>query len=258
MDGRAYEVWKKIKNKMDVLNNPKYLYLVKKQPFYYKIFKFLFYYYSKVVFTIYTPLTIQGQENIPDDSFIACSNHNSHLDVALLSVSTGKNYNQIAMLAAKDYFFDSWLKRTSINMVMNLIPVDRKIDGVRKFSIKDTLTLVKAFMDYEKRSLIMFPEGTRGKPRKVLPFHMGTAKFSIYLNKPILPAVIYGSHLVWPRGKLFFGWPRKIKVLILKPIYPTSFIKEKNPSEEAVQKATKEMTEFLENQIKEKIKLLYG
>ena len=258
MDRCTYEVWKKVKKNMDVIDNPKYSYLVKKQPFYYRIFKTLFYYYSKVVFTIYTPLTIKGQENIPDDSFIACSNHNSHLDVALLSVSTRKNYNQIAMLAAKDYFFDSWLKRISINMVMNLIPVDRKINGVRKFSIRDTLALVRAFMDYDKRSLIMFPEGTRGKPGKILPFHMGTAKFSVYLNKPILPAVIYGSHLVWPRGKLFFSWPRKIKVSILKPIYPASFIKEKNPTDEVVQKAIKEITEFLENQIKENTKLLYG
>jgi len=242
---------------MDVLNNPKYSYLIKKQPFYYKIFKTLFYYYSKTVFTIYTPVTVQGQENIPDDSFIACSNHNSHLDVALLSVSTRKNYNEIAMLAAKDYFFDSWIKRTSINMVMNLIPIDRKVNGIRKFSIQNTLSLCKAFMDFKKRNLIMFPEGTRGKPGELLPFHLGTAKFSIHLNKPILPAVIYGSHLVWPRGKIFFSWPRKIKVVILKPIYPDKFLKEKTPSKEAIKKATKKMTEYLENQIKEKTKLLY-
>ena len=243
---------------MDVLNNPKYSYLIKKQPFYYKIFKTLFYYYSKTVFKIYTPDTVEGQENIPGDSFIACSNHNSHLDVALLSVSTKKNYNQVAMLAAKDYFFDSWIRRLSINMVMNLIPIDRKVNGVRNFSIENTLSLCKAFMDFEKRNLIMFPEGTRGEPGKLLPFHLGTAKFSIHLNKPILPAVIYGSHLVWPRGKVFFSWPKKIKVVILKPIYPSSFLKEKNPSEDSIQKATKEMTEFLENQIKEKVKLLYG
>ena len=242
---------------MDVLNDPKYLYLIKKQPFYYRIFKTLFYYYSKAVFTIYTPVTVQGQENIPDDSFIACSNHNSHLDVALLSVSTQKNYNQIAMLAAKDYFFDSWFRRVSINMVMNLIPVDRKIDGARKFSIESTLALVKAFMDYEKRNLIMYPEGTRGKPGEMLPFHLGTARFSIHLNKPILPAVIYGSHLVWPRGNFFFNRPRRIKVSILKPIYPSMFLKEQNPSEETLQKAVKEMTEYLENQIKEKVKLMY-
>ena len=243
---------------MDVLNNPKYSYLIKKQPFYYKIFKTLFFYYSKIVFKIYTPVTVQGQENIPDDSFIACSNHNSHLDVALLSVSTRKNYNQMAMLAAKDYFFDSWIRRTSINMVMNLIPIDRKINGIRNFSIENTLSLCKAFMNFEKRNLIMFPEGTRGNPGELLPFHLGTAKFSIHLNKPILPAVIFGSHLVWPRGKVFFSWPKRIKVVILEPIYPSSFLKEKNPDQDSIQKATKEMTEFLENQIKEKIKLLYG
>tara|TARA_B100001093_G_C26810251_1_gene1007274 strand:- start:1028 stop:1759 length:732 start_codon:yes stop_codon:yes gene_type:complete len=243
---------------MDVLNNPKFSYLIKKQPFYYKIFKTLFYYYSKTVFTIYTPVTVQGQENIPDDSFIACSNHNSHLDVALLSVSTRKTYNQMAMLAAKDYFFDSWIRRISINMVMNLIPIDRKVNGVRKFSIENTLSLCRAFMNFEKRNLIMFPEGTRGKPGEVLPFHLGTARFSIHLNKPILPAVIYGSHLVWPRGKIFFGWPKKIKVIILKPIYPDRFLKEKNPNKEDIQKATKKMTEYLENQIKEKTKFLYG
>ena len=243
---------------MDVLNNPKFSYLIKKQPFYYKIFKTLFYYYSKTVFTIYTPVTVQGQENIPNDSFIACSNHNSHLDVALLSVSTRKTYNQMAMLAAKDYFFDSWVRRTLINMVMNLIPIDRKVNGVRKFSIENTLSLCKAFMNFEKRNLIMFPEGTRGKPGEILPFHLGAAKFSIHLNKPILPTVIYGSHLVWPRGKIFFGWPKKIKVVILKPIYPDRFLKEKNPSKKNIEKATKEMTEYLENQIKEKTKLLYG
>ena len=44
---------------------------------------------------------------------------------------------------------------------------------------------------------------------------------------------------------------------ILKPIYPSMFLKEQNPSEETLQKAVKEMTEYLENQIKEKVKLMY-
>jgi len=243
---------------MDVLNNPKYSYLIKKQPFYYKIFKTLFYYYSKVVFSLYTPVAVHGRENIPDGSFIICSNHNSHLDVALLSVATKKSYNQIAMLAAKDYFFDSWARRISINMVMNLVPIDRKVDGVRKFSIQNTLSLSRAFMDFDKRNLIMFPEGTRGKPGVLLPFHLGAARFAVNLNKPILPAVIYGSHKVWPRGKIFFSWPRKIKVFILKPIYPNTFIKKDSPSNNDIKSAIKDMTHFLENQIKEKTKLLYG
>ena len=243
---------------MDVLNDPKYFYLIKKQPFYYKIFKTFFYYYSKFVFTFYTPVTISGKKNIPNCSFIFSSNHNSHLDVALLSVSSQKDYNHFAMLAAKDYFFDSWLRRTSINMVMNLIPIDRKVDGIRNFSIEDTLKLCKAFMDFDQRNLIMFPEGTRGEPGVMRPFHLGAAKFAIHLKKPIVPAVIYGSHRVWPRGKMFFSWPRKIKVFILEPIYPDRFLKKDTPEKEDVDDAIKRMTDFLENQIKEKTKLLYG
>ena len=243
---------------MDVLSDPKYSYLIKKQPFYYKIFKTLFYYYSKIVFTIYTPVKVYGEKNIPNGSFIACSNHNSHLDVALISVATRKNYNKMAMLAAKDYFFDSWIRRASINMVMNLIPIDRKVGGVRKFPIKNTLALCNAFMEFNNRNLIMFPEGTRGEPGVLLSFHLGAARFSIDLNKPILPLVIYGSHKVWPRGKTLFGWPRKIEVFILKPVYPRDFLPTNNGDENATKTSIKKMTEFLENQIKEKTKLLYG
>ena len=143
-------------------------------------------------------------------------------------------------------------------MVMNLVPIDRKVDGIRKFPIKKTLTLCKAFMEFNNRNLIMFPEGTRGKPGVLLPFHLGAARFSIDLKTPILPLVIYGSHKVWPRGKTFFGWPRKIKVLILKPIYPHKFLKSDKADENETKRAIKKMTEFLENQIKEKTKLLYG
>ena len=50
----------------------------------------------------------------------------------------------------------------------------------------------------------------------------------------------------------------RIKVFILKPIYPDQFIKNKNPNENELKDSIKKMTEFLENQIKEKTKLLYG
>ena len=112
---------------------------------------------------------------------------------------------------------------------MNLVPVERKSSKIRKLSIDDTISLCRSFMDYGQRSLIMFPEGTRGEPGKILPFKKGAATFSIKLDKPILPAVIYGSHKIWPRGKIFFGLPTKIHVYILDPIYPSSFLERATP-----------------------------
>ena len=242
---------------MDVLQNPKYSYLAGKQAFYFKIFKVLFYYYSRIVFTLYAPLKVFGRENLPDKSFIFCSNHNSHMDVAVLAASAKKNFNHFGMLAARDYWFDSWIKRTLVNTVMNLVPVDRKSSKIRKLSIDDTIRRCRSFMDYGQRSLIMFPEGTRGEPGKILPFKKGAATFSIKLDKPILPAVIYGSHKIWPRGKIFFGLPTKIHVYILDPIYPSSFLERANPSEEEVGEAIEKITLQLEKQIKEKASLLY-
>ena len=54
----------------NVLENPKYSYLVKKQPVFFRIWKKLFYLYSKFIFLWYTPLKVYGRENIPDTSFI--------------------------------------------------------------------------------------------------------------------------------------------------------------------------------------------
>ncbi|MBT3229639.1 MAG: 1-acyl-sn-glycerol-3-phosphate acyltransferase [Candidatus Marinimicrobia bacterium] len=241
---------------MDVLNNPKYTYLLGKQRFYYKIWKTLFYYYSKMVFTFYTPLKVYGRENIPDSSFIFCSNHNSHMDVALLSAAAQKSFNHFGMMAAKDYWFDNWTRRTLINTVMNLIPIDRKINGVTQFPIKDTIKLCQAFMSYQQRSLIFFPEGTRGTPGKILPFKKGAARFSMNLGVPILPAVIFGSHKAWPRGK-FLMRPTAIEVYILEPIYPETFLGNDIPSEDDLSNASKKMISELEQAITKKAMELY-
>ena len=242
---------------MDVLQNPKYAYLLGKQPFLYKIFKTLFYFYSKLVFSTYAPTSVVGRENVPDSSFILCSNHNSHMDVALLAVATKKNFNDFGMLAARDYWFESWVKRVSVNTVMNLIPVDRASNKDKELSIKDSEALCNAFMKYEQRNLILFPEGTRGNPGELLPFKKGAARFALNLNKPILPAVIYGSHKIWPRGKVFFGLPTRIKVFILEPIYPASFLSGHNPTEKEIDLAISNMTKTLEKKIKDKVLTLY-
>ena len=243
---------------MDVLQNPKYQYLLGKQPFFFKIFKTLFYLYSKIVFSTYAPLRVFGRENIPNSSFIFCSNHNSHMDVALLAVAAKKDFNPFGMLAARDYWFDSSLKRVAINTIMNLIPVDRRSSEEKKLSIKESEFLCSAFMDYGQRNLILFPEGTRGEPGKMLPFKKGAATFSLNLDKPILPAVIHGSHKIWPRGKVFFGLPTKINVYILEPIYPRSFLKSMNSSDDEINEAIQKITLTLEQNIKEKVLTLYG
>ena len=70
---------------MNVLDNPKYSHLLKRQPFYHRIGKTLLYNWAKFIFMWYTPLKVSGKENIPDESFIFCSNHSNQTSLAMAS-----------------------------------------------------------------------------------------------------------------------------------------------------------------------------
>lgn len=211
------------------LDDPKYAYLVKRQPIFYWIWKTLFYYYCKFVFLWYTPVTVRGREKLPDSSAVFCSNHNSHMDVALLSTAAGKSFNHFGMLAAKDYWFDNALKRVSVNFIMNLIPIARRsAQNKDNFPFENTIALCKAFMNLGKRNLVIFPEGSRGEPNVIRPFRKGAAVFSTELNVPIVPVFINGAGNCWPKGKIFMR-PTKIQIDILDPLIPSQFKHEANP-----------------------------
>ena len=227
---------------MSILENPKYSYLIGKQSIFFRFWKKIFYYYCNTVFSLYTPVKISGRENLPSESAIFCSNHNSHMDVALISSAAGKSFTHFGMLAAIDYWFDSRIKKILTNFVMNLIPIARKSsakDG--SISFQDTIALCRRFMDYGNRNIVIFPEGSRGEPDKIKPFRNGAARFSLALNKPIVPIFIYGSFRAWPRGKVFMR-PCRITINILEPIYPNDYISE----DKADDLIAKEITSHLE------------
>ena len=52
------------------------------------------------------------------------------------------------------------------------------------------------------RSVAIFPEGTRTRDGKLLPFKKGVAIFAINTNTPVVPVAISGSYS-WSQKKLF-------------------------------------------------------
>ena len=238
---------------MNILDNPKYSHLLKRQPFYHRIGKTLLYNWARFIFSWYTPLKVYGTENIPSESFIFSSNHNAHLDVISLSLAAKKNFNDIGMLAAKDYWFDNSFRRNIMKPVMNLIPIGRRSSEGRDISFDDTLELSKGFMNVNKRCIIIFPEGTRGEPDVLIRFKKGPARLAIGTGEKILPAVITGTGLLWPKGKIIFK-PGKINVYILPPLDPNSFLIRDNKNNIDLFKSAEAMTNALETRIKEKIK----
>ena len=227
---------------MSILDNPKYFYLIEKQSIFFRVWKKLFYWYCNTVFTLYTPVKINGRENLPAGSAIFCSNHNSHMDVALISSAVGRSFNHFGMLAAIDYWFENKVKKFLTNLVMNLIPIARRTNSKKStITFNDTITLCKNFMQNGSRNIVIFPEGSRGEPDAMKPFRNGAARFALALNKPIVPIYIKGSSRAWPKGKIFMR-PAKIMINILEPIYPSDYISKDNPND----LNTKDMTNHLE------------
>jgi long-chain acyl-CoA synthetase len=138
------------------------------------------------------------------------ANHASHLDMGLVKVALGEHGDKLAALAARDYFFDTPVKRAYFENFTNLIPMDRA--GSIRRSLRAAIeALARGY------NLLIFPEGTRSRDGSMNPFKPTAGYLALQCGVDTLPVYLHGTHEALPPGK---GVPRKtrLKVLIGKPI----------------------------------------
>ena len=208
----------------EVALQPDYAYLARRPSLLNRIFKKLFEFYCHTLFTIYCPLKISGRQNLPDSAFLFCSNHCSHLDSGVLLLSSGLPFKKCGMIAAKEYFFENKTRRSALNLLMNLIPIDRKITHNE---LLQCLAACKHFVQNGGRNLIFYPEGTRSRTGQMQKFKLGPALFATELQLPIVPAYINGTFEAWPKGRVLMK-PTKLHALIGDPIYPQQLTENDN------------------------------
>ena len=154
---------------------------------------------------------ILGRGNIPANSnFIVVANHSSHLDFGLVGYALGKIGDDLRVLAAKDYFFNTPARRFLASNFTSLMPFDR--ERAQLESLEDALAeLAKG------RSVLMFPEGTRSPGNEVQEFKSGAGFLALRSRCDVLPVLIRGTHEVLGKGSLF---PRRhpVEVRIGAPI----------------------------------------
>ncbi len=206
-----------------------------------KVIRFLFRIYCRIVFKIYSPLTVTGKKNIQKNTpIILCSNHNSHMDTAILGIVACKSNNFLGALAAKDYWFDNSLFHFIANCMFQLIPIQRKnskLSNDDSLTLEDTVNIAKLFLNHNDKRLVIYPEGTRSKTGKIQKFKDGASFFSLDLNIPIIPVYLKGIHEIWGKGKLFMR-PHPFFVYIGAPIFPQE-IDLSLPYKERAKKITK-------------------
>lgn len=159
-------------------------------------------------------LRVNGLENIePGRQYVFMVNHQSNVDIPVLVQSlAGFQLRWIAkreLLRVPLFGWAMWATKH--------ITVDRS----------DPLDAVKSLERAKERlaagiSIVVFPEGTRSRDGRLLPFKKGGFLLAAQTRTKIVPVTIRGSANVLPAG----GWrlrPGTIEVFVGKPIATDGF-----------------------------------
>lgn len=183
-----------------------------------RILKILFFgLVIKPIALIALGLNVRNKGKLPmNGPSVIAANHNSHLDaMVLMSLYPLSKIHKIRPVAAEEYFlknkFIAWF---SLN-VIGIIPLSRKFS-------KDFNKLFQGCRDSLDQGdiLIIFPEGSRGKPEQIGNIKRGLF-YLLQERKEIetTPVVLHGLGRALPKGEALFV-PFNCDVIIGNSILP--------------------------------------
>jgi 1-acyl-sn-glycerol-3-phosphate acyltransferase len=144
------------------------------------------------------------------------ANHTSHLDFILVWSSLPRHVRERTRpVAGRDYWERSRFRRYYVQRVFDAVLIDRALLGGRE-AVEQ---MVEGLGD--ERSLILFPEGTRGSGESIGQFRSGL--YYLCRERPdveLVPVRINGANKVLPKGRflpspqesdLTFGPPMRLE-----------------------------------------------
>ena len=155
-------------------------------------------------------LELQGREYLPrGGAALIASQHQSTFDTLIW----------LTLLPRCCYVLKSELRRIPLFGAMiapaGMIVVDRKAGAAAlRHLMREAERAAR-----EQRQIVIFPEGTRGEPGRVLPLQPGVAAMAARTRLPVIP-VVTDSGLRWGR-RAFRKRPGTIHVRLLPPIAST-------------------------------------
>jgi 1-acyl-sn-glycerol-3-phosphate acyltransferase len=156
---------------------------------------------------------LSGLENLPPTSAVLVGNHQGMFDILVLL----RHIPHPPVFVAKQELFYVPLFGQGLRAVGH-IPVDRKNSEKAIASIqKGAKQLAK-----NQQHVTFFPEGTRTRDGKLLPFKKGAFVFALESGLPIVPFCIRGSYEALPPGVRVVR-PGRIDVTFLQPIDPSTY-----------------------------------
>jgi len=133
---------------------------------------------------------VEGLENIPPGVCIFASNHASNLDPVALTPNIPR---RISLLAKKEVFKIPVLSKAIT--LAHLVPVDRGDSEAAAESVDLAIKYLK-----EGLSFCVYPEGTRSRDGRLLPFKRGTFVMAIRAGVPVVPVSLAGTQELMRKG----------------------------------------------------------
>ncbi len=188
----------------------------------------------KLFFLIYNrgELIIPKDVEIPKKPFIIAPNHASYLDAFILASMLPEDIAKDTYYLGEEAYFKNPVS-SIFGKLAHVITVN-----IQK-KLKESLQKASWALRLGK-VVVIFPEGARTRDGKLLTFKKGFAILSKELNVPVVPVAIIGTYEVMS-VKDMFPKPKKVKVVLGKPIYP-----DKLSYEEITEKTKSEVARLLE------------
>jgi len=135
------------------------------------------------------------------------SSHESIFDIMALFIAIPCDVRMLSKIELRRIPILGWSMWMS-----GFVFIDRKSPAAAKRSLEKAARIVKG-----GRSIVIFPEGTRGDGTTLLPFKKGGFVLAIQSGVPVVPVAIHGSAATLPKHTWF---PRggRIEVVIGEPI----------------------------------------
>lgn len=149
----------------------------------------------------------EGLGAIPSTPCIFVSNHQSILDVWALAPALPDTTRFVAKSSLFRIPLFGWALRAG-----GFVPIDRERKDRARGSIDRAAAMVASGL-----SVILFPEGTRSRDGKLLPFKRGAFRLATRTGAPIVPVAVSGSGKVL-RPRSIVVRPGTVRVRFAEPI----------------------------------------
>lgn len=156
------------------------------------------------------PLKVVGKKYYdPSKNYVVTSNHNSLMDVPLLTPFFPGPNKTIAKKSFSRIPLFGWV------YTRGSVLVDRSSDASRKRSYDG----MKKVLLKEHLNMALYPEGTRnrtGHPLKT--FYDGAFRLAADCKKDIIPVIMFNTAKALPAGRPFYLIPHRLEMHLLPPV----------------------------------------